>query len=320
MGSRRIWWRAIARAMLVAILVCGVVLSITTALAVSISSFGAWFEWYHSRDISSTTCETRQWRLSAWDSSLSLRYDYDRSAGFDTIDQHESKCEQPAVVVAGVLVILPWALLRRTSGAHRSRGKRWPADRRTRLGTFLRNLTKACRQLVLATCVAVGSIVGGLSLLRCTIDVSSWAGLYAWDNECRVRNDSRIELAWSNESWHGVGNVSEALSEQPQSEIRGVVGVAFLSYPHETGAGLALAPWIPPLILIPLPAYWLFAPAWRRRLRARRGLCLACGYDLRGSGGGRCPECGAGAEPVGAMQRSDRTRGDEGRTDPESQI
>lgn len=32
---------------------------------------------------------------------------------------------------------------------------------------------------------------------------------------------------------------------------------------------------------------------WRvRRLRLRRGLCLACGYDLRQNATGRCPECG----------------------------
>ena len=39
------------------------------------------------------------------------------------------------------------------------------------------------------------------------------------------------------------------------------------------------------------PAVWL-----RRTLRQRRrrvqGLCLACGYDLRGNEQGRCPECG----------------------------
>ncbi len=47
--------------------------------------------------------------------------------------------------------------------------------------------------------------------------------------------------------------------------------------------------------------YWLtiaicvviFALSWRplRRRRRKLGLCLACGYDLRGSAG-RCPECG----------------------------
>ncbi len=38
------------------------------------------------------------------------------------------------------------------------------------------------------------------------------------------------------------------------------------------------------------PAY-LLTPLHRRRKRRKLGLCLACGYDLRGSVG-RCPECG----------------------------
>lgn len=37
----------------------------------------------------------------------------------------------------------------------------------------------------------------------------------------------------------------------------------------------------------PLLILWL-----RRFFRHKRGLCLACGYDLRGSPGERCPECG----------------------------
>jgi hypothetical protein len=49
----------------------------------------------------------------------------------------------------------------------------------------------------------------------------------------------------------------------------------------------------------------------RRMLQARRGLCFACGYDLRGSGGGACPECGrevsgaAGCGPAGAPRVED---------------
>jgi hypothetical protein len=44
-----------------------------------------------------------------------------------------------------------------------------------------------------------------------------------------------------------------------------------------------------------LPASW--AAGWvrgmlKRRSRRRRGRCIACGYDLRGIEGAKCPECG----------------------------
>ena len=48
--------------------------------------------------------------------------------------------------------------------------------------------------------------------------------------------------------------------------------------------------WAVSLVTAVLPAQWL-ARRMRLRRRARRGQCLACGYDLRASPE-RCPECG----------------------------
>ena len=49
--------------------------------------------------------------------------------------------------------------------------------------------------------------------------------------------------------------------------------------------------WPIALITAAAPMLWLTRAlrAWRRR---RGGLCLACGYDMRGLDGRRCPECG----------------------------
>ena len=55
--------------------------------------------------------------------------------------------------------------------------------------------------------------------------------------------------------------------------------------------------WLLLLIFAPLPL-WVGTVYRARRIRAsrrKRGLCAACGYDLRASPG-RCPECGARAK------------------------
>lgn len=44
-------------------------------------------------------------------------------------------------------------------------------------------------------------------------------------------------------------------------------------------------------------AWFAAHPLSRRSRRVARGLCLNCGYDLRGVGSGVCPECGHTMEP-----------------------
>ena len=54
---------------------------------------------------------------------------------------------------------------------------------------------------------------------------------------------------------------------------------------------LAVPYWFVAAAGMVVPALWLVA-ARRRRKRARAGLCRRCGYDLRATAAGRCPECG----------------------------
>jgi hypothetical protein len=75
--------------------------------------------------------------------------------------------------------------------------------------------------------------------------------------------------------------------------------MGFAHFPTPTGSTVMAPHWAVALPLSALPLWRLArAPARRRRrLRARRGLCRLCGYDLRATPG-RCPECGRVEAPA----------------------
>ncbi len=50
--------------------------------------------------------------------------------------------------------------------------------------------------------------------------------------------------------------------------------------------------WGPLVLLLMLPVVSFFRGPYRRYRRRKRGLCLACGYNLSGNTSGTCPECG----------------------------
>ena len=87
----------------------------------------------------------------------------------------------------------------------------------------------------------------------------------------------------------------ELLHDPPEGFLRGFSSLSSQPLPvighHESGSlWFSLPLWIPTLLFAAYPAYRLL-PFHRRRKRKKLGLCVKCGYDLRGSKE-RCPECG----------------------------
>ncbi|MFG0329682.1 MAG: hypothetical protein ACF8PN_07270 [Phycisphaerales bacterium] len=91
-------------------------------------------------------------------------------------------------------------------------------------------------------------------------------------------------------------------------EWRGGLHTPHYLNPRQSGFAMLL-PYVRPIPYAPVwpgfalntafyGAAWygvLFAPGVvRRSLRRRRGACVGCGYDLRATETGVCPECGAG--------------------------
>jgi hypothetical protein len=97
-----------------------------------------------------------------------------------------------------------------------------------------------------------------------------------WSHNSRPAAEAR--LAWSGGGLWGRLGFKWEVAHPPRRFDEVMREVTFPIWP------------IAVLIAIP-PLMWL-RRLRRLRYRTRRGLCLACGYDLRGSAE-RCPECGA---------------------------
>ena len=71
-------------------------------------------------------------------------------------------------------------------------------------------------------------------------------------------------------------------------------GFYFTRSPWGTTGDIQVSLWAPIYFFATCCLYFLLSLGpYRRRKRKKLGLCLKCGYDLRGSKE-RCPECGSG--------------------------
>ena len=50
------------------------------------------------------------------------------------------------------------------------------------------------------------------------------------------------------------------------------------------------------VVLLAYPIFALIRGPLRRHRRRKKGLCVACGYNLAGNESGVCPECGEAVE------------------------
>ena len=137
-----------------------------------------------------------------------------------------------------------------------------------------------------------------LSFIGLLLSLGSWGVsycniLYAFPRSQTLQyvlglRDGACQLLWADHA----GGDTMALPVGFRSEgYRGLYtewkpGIEF----EATVCRIHLPLWVPILILLVLPLYALL-PFHRHRERKKLGLCLHCGYDLRGSED-ICPECG----------------------------
>ena len=150
-----------------------------------------------------------------------------------------------------------------------------------------------------------------LSLIGLLLSVAAW-GVSYWNVFWKSEDQKLVLILWRSSLF--IQSCARPMQQVPDVgiDVRGYVGLGstdfrlpryepMLGVPkHLRGFYGALGPipsettvplWMACLVFAALPAYFGLSLRHRRRKRKKLGLCLKCGYDLRGSKT-RCPECG----------------------------
>ncbi len=133
------------------------------------------------------------------------------------------------------------------------------------------------------------------SLIGLLLSVGLW-GVSYW-NLSWLSSDNHINVWIGRGGFHlGISDGYSRLPGRRNFRISGPRGLSARWLPvikrysieHTT---YFLPLWVPTLVFA--FTFWLsYTPLHRRRKRKKLGLCVKCGYDLRGSKE-RCPECGS---------------------------
>jgi len=135
---------------------------------------------------------------------------------------------------------------------------------------------------------------GSVHSMRGRMWVSTWHQKGYWDDRHARPPTNWAGLHWERES-PSAPRVYEPFSYHWLCGFWG----SHAPYVHQVttlvdewygGRMVSFPAWVPAIVTLPLPLIGLRRSVVRRR-RARRRLCVRCGYDLRASPE-RCPECG----------------------------
>jgi hypothetical protein len=114
-------------------------------------------------------------------------------------------------------------------------------------------------------------------------------------------NESELSFARQGQGWRYDWYRPETERKDDGPHFRNILdwrvpGLGMSTYATGGGTGykVELPMWLVALVTV-LPFVWVVVRKQRASKRRGLGLCVACGYDMRGIGGAVCPECGAKA-------------------------